>query len=206
MTKLVSRGEILVDLERRLRLSRVADDRIYRSRAHNPTEEDLRLGVVSVYAPGERSKRVTPKGGQFQMDVSLVIEIAFSSSCEKWDLLAGMLVDRVLDALYGDPVWLGLWQAVPEWEVKQFRDERGSVPSVGEMLTITVEPRAQQQFDIRNADLPIKSVHLGVDLVDHFDRVGDPDSASEKYPGGGPFTTGPEGRNEAEIIIQSEED
>lgn len=202
MPVVITKEAYLQDLAERIVASGVLGDRVYRTRSFSPHEDLLSKGIVSVYAPQEEGQRAVAYFPQYQRSITFVIEVSFASSADNWDLLAGTALNEIRSYLLTDGVWLRKWAAAPDnWQVKQFVATEAGLKACGEALTFVVSPG---QNDDYGASGPLlKGVDIGIDLIDHFDAVGDPAAVGDKYPAGGPFKSGPEGRNESSVIIES---
>jgi len=166
-----SRLDHLDDLTTRLLGKTNCGNNVFRSRV--AAVDEGKLPAICVYAPTETGTPLGAGHPQYQMTVTLMIEIRLSDSTD-WDLKTGVIVEQVKNVLFTDPAWTGRWVSAPDFRVQQYLEDKAHKPFVGEVIEMTCRVADPDEYVIANAD-DLLTVAIDVNNPDQTDQTLDPE-------------------------------
>lgn len=134
-----------------------------------------KLPVGVVYGTGENA---TVEGRGWRVSYTLKIDLMVKAD-DGFDQITGPIMEAIKANLFGDPVWLGRWQGLPNFTVGQFRDaDVGDAVAFETIVLSCTDVETTSYPPPQAADMVIEGVDVAGDLRD--DAAGSaPDGHSE---------------------------
>lgn len=119
-----------------------------------------RMPAILIYGTDERAER-HGTGPVYEMTYVLKIEVRVQEA-SGFDTKCGQIVRAVKSALLSDPDWLVRWMEAPNFDVRQFLDDKGSAPFCGEIISFTCEDVDLAEFPAADSLGRVEAVRVEV--------------------------------------------